>query len=61
MTEQEKEIIINSMKTADTFGLSYIRAAKNALELEGFNNWSDEYEKVIFNQLFGQEKMRRGR
>ena len=57
MTEQEKEIIKNAMKTADAFGISYIRAAKNALELEGFNNWSDEYEKFIFNQLFGQEKL----
>jgi hypothetical protein len=52
MTEQEKEIIKRSMKTADAFGLSYISAAKNALELEGFNNWNEEYEKFIFNNLF---------
>ncbi|MFA5240606.1 MAG: hypothetical protein WC476_12990 [Phycisphaerae bacterium] len=51
LTGDEKDILDRAITTADEFGLSYIKSAKNALELEGFMVWKPEYERYIFNKV----------
>jgi len=48
ITEKEKNIIANSCKNADCFGLGRITVSKENIIDAGYN-WTDEHELFIFN------------
>ena len=53
ITEREKEIIINSCRTADAFGFGRITVSRENIIDEEYE-WTKEHELFIFTEIVGK-------